>query len=293
MAGLVEEIQALALDPTVKVTDLLRRVKLAAVKLKLQEAVEWVDLELKGYFGVEDKDVPRYRHFQGQLMEQSPHFGTKSAYGDPESLRAFSYVILKDPISSLEELSQSTGTLAIALDAEFEKMIQDSNHGYLRSYHIKFGHHVPVSILSHLKDMVMDWACALENQGILGEGISFTVAEKQKAVEAGPSITINGDVGSFHHGDQNGHQNRTVIGSTDNSVNSLEINDTFDQLIQAVDSSIGNEHDREAILEIVKAMQAAQGTPDYKPLFQKWVGYLADYATVLSPFVPALTSLIK
>jgi hypothetical protein len=292
MAGLVEEIQALALDPTVKVTELLRRVKLAAVKLKLQDAVEWADLELKGYFGVEDEDVPHYRHFHGQLMERSPHFGTKPAYGDPESLRAFSYAVLKEPISSLEELSQTTGTLAVSLDATFEKMIQDSNHGYLRSYHIKFGHNVPISILSHLKDMVMDWACALENQGILGEGISFTVAEKQKAIEAAPSITINGNVGHLHHGDQNGHQNRTVISGADNSVNSLEINDTFDQLIQAVDSSIGNVNDREAILEIVEAMRAAQGTPEYKPLFQKWVGYVAEYATVLSPFVPALSGLI-
>ncbi|MGL3819971.1 hypothetical protein [Sphingopyxis sp. R3-92] len=291
MAGLVEEIQALALDPTVRVADLLRRVKLTAVKLKLQDAVEWVDLELQGYAGIEDKDVPLYRHFTGRLMEQSPHFGIKPAYGDPETLRVFSYVVLKEAVSSLEELAKAKGTLGSPLDADLEKMLHKNSEGYLRSYHISFGHNVPVSILSHVKDMVMDWACALESQGILGEGISFTVEEKKKAAEVAQSVTIH-NYGHLHQGDVTGHQNRTVVGSSDQSINSLEINDTFDQLIQVVDSSIGNENDRESILEIVRAMQAAQGTPEYKPLFQRWVGYVAEYAAILGPFVPALSGLI-
>ena len=290
MAGLVEEIQAQAIDPTVKLSDLLRRVKLAAAKLKLQETANWVDLEMGGYLDVQDKDIPAYRVANGQLMQRIANRGTIRAFGPPKLIAALSVMALREPISSLEELATANGSLAIPLDHEIASQLITAETGFGQSYHVTFGQNVPVSILSHVRDMVLDWACSLENQGILGEGISFSMEEKRKAEQAAQSITIN-NYGHMHQGDVNGHQNRTVVSSTDNSTNSLEISDTFDQLIQAVDSSIGNENDRETILELVRAMQAAQGTPEYKTLFQQWVGYLADYATVLGPFLPALSNL--
>jgi len=144
--------------------------------------------------------------------------------------------------------------------------------------------------MSHVRDMVLDWACALENEGILGEGISFSMEEKEKAEQAAQNITIH-NYGHFHQGDTHGHQNKTVIGSTDNSTNTISTENVFQQVIDAVNSSIGNENDRKEIVELVEAMQSAQGTSEYKPLFQKWVGYLADYVTVLGPFFPALSQL--
>lgn len=289
MAGLVEEIQALSLDPTVSISDLLRRVKLAAVKLNLQDAVEWVDLELKGYAGIEDNDVPQYRYAHGRLMEVSQHWGTKPALGDPKTIAFLSFIILKESISSLAELSKSDGKLAMPVDADIQANIFKAVGGYNRSLHVEFDKSVPIAIMSRVRDLVLDWACALEKQGILGEGISFSMEEKKKAEQAAQSVTIN--YGHIHNGDTHGNQNKTVIASTDNSVNTITTENVFDQLIQAVDSSIGNENDREAILDLVKAMQATQGTADYKPLFQKWVGYLAEYATVLGPFLPTLSQI--
>jgi len=47
--GLITEIQREAIDSTSSVSGLLRKVKLAAAKLKLDNLATWVDLELNGY----------------------------------------------------------------------------------------------------------------------------------------------------------------------------------------------------------------------------------------------------
>ncbi|MBP8233479.1 MAG: hypothetical protein KAY22_14335 [Rhizorhabdus sp.] len=80
MAGSVEEIQAQALDPNVKVSDLLRRVKLAAVKLQLEDTAEWVDRELRGYSDPET--VPTYRRTVGQLRAHTLFHGILPVMGN-------------------------------------------------------------------------------------------------------------------------------------------------------------------------------------------------------------------
>lgn len=291
MAGLVEEIQALALDSNVKVADLLRRVRLAAGKLGLSDTVEWASAELSGY--QPEDQIPAYRNIVGRVMVHSPYMGVYPLKGNAKIIDLLSQVTLRQAISTLEELAtKGADGLMVPVSREVVNMIDEENGG---GSDADLNKHITqaavVGIIDQVRNAVLDWAVALEGQGISGEGISFTVEEKKKAEQAAQNITIH-NYGHLHQGDVTGHQNRTVVGSMDQSINSLEINDTFDQLVQAVDSSIGNENDREAILEIVEAMRAAQGTPEYKPLFQKWVGYVADYATILGPFVPALSGLI-
>jgi len=71
MAGLIEEIQRDAIDRTVPVATLLRKVKLAAAKLKLPALEEWVESELNGYSGA----VPDYRKAKGQPRAFNPYNG--------------------------------------------------------------------------------------------------------------------------------------------------------------------------------------------------------------------------
>src|SRR5271166_6150518 len=53
MASIIEQIQHDALDRSVRASDLLRRVKLAATKLSLGTVEDWVEQELNGYKGRE------------------------------------------------------------------------------------------------------------------------------------------------------------------------------------------------------------------------------------------------
>ena len=64
MSSIILDLQKLATDGTQDITDLLRKAKLVATKLKLQRFLEWVDCELNGYVQVK---VPAYRKIHAEL----------------------------------------------------------------------------------------------------------------------------------------------------------------------------------------------------------------------------------
>jgi AbiTii len=69
MPTIIEQIQLDALSKSVSVSDLLRRVKLAAVKLGLGQIEDWVERELNGY----KTEVPDYRVVHGVPMAKHPY----------------------------------------------------------------------------------------------------------------------------------------------------------------------------------------------------------------------------
>ena len=74
MAGLVEEIQKAAIDSSVPVSTLLRRVKLAAVKLKLDSVEGWVEAKSSGYQN--GTPLPEYRKLGGSAMVETLYSGS-------------------------------------------------------------------------------------------------------------------------------------------------------------------------------------------------------------------------
>jgi hypothetical protein len=71
MSGLISEIQRSCLDDATTVESLLRRVKLAASKLKLGSLENWVNSELNGYSG----ELPGHRILHGQPAGWNPYNG--------------------------------------------------------------------------------------------------------------------------------------------------------------------------------------------------------------------------
>ena len=65
MPTFVEKLQQDAMNPEVRVSDLLRRVKFTAVQLGLGKVEDWVEQELNGYSGVKPPD---YRTVHGRPM---------------------------------------------------------------------------------------------------------------------------------------------------------------------------------------------------------------------------------
>ena len=194
-----------------------------------------------------------------------------------------------DSIAKVEVLAgDGTNEVIGKVHGSIEKNMNDAHGTPGTQYFVHTPQSVFLDILEQVRNLVLDWAISLEKAGILGEGISFTVEEKEKAVQAGPSISIGTFTGNLHQGDINGHQNRALVASTDNSVNSFEIDTVFQDLIQLIDSNVGNETHRTEIRNIIEQMEVTKGTSDYTPWFQKLVGYAADYASVLGPFLPTL-----
>jgi hypothetical protein len=293
MTGLVEEMQALALDKDIKVQDLLRRVRVAAIKLNLQGTAAWVDREIKGYAGVDIADMPEYRVWHGQLMQRHPIHGRRIVNGDPQMVGALSMVFLRDPMSSLESLLDVEGQdLAMKLDASTNDLLYKLfDSGW--SFYVLVGKNTIISAVAHVRDLVLDWALELESQGILGEGFSFNMTEKQKAQQTAPNITIHGLHGTFVNGGISGSQNRLNIKSSDSSHNSLDMDTTFTSLSQSIRDKVSDPKDREALLTIVKAMHSSRAEGNYQGLYQQLLANAANWMTVLTPFLPALTSYLR
>jgi len=287
VSGLIAEIQQDALDPSKRVVDLLRKVKLAAVKLQLDDAIEWADLELAGYEGVDEAELPPYRRGHGTLMQRD-RFGSRPATGDTFSVAALSQVFIREPLSSVEALADSEGTTcSIGLDKHIEARLKQAMGLTNCAFVIESSKSMLVAVIDRVRDLVLDWAVGLEKQGISGEGISFSMSERQKA--SASSITIHGNVTSIHSGDITGHQNRTVINSVDTSSNDLEIANVFESLTATISSQIADLGDREALLDAVERLQAARGSTDYAGAYRRFIELAANYVTILGPFLPALS----
>jgi hypothetical protein len=71
--SVVEQLQAAAIDPRIKVSDLVRRAKLVASKLGLGDFERWADAELQGYPA--GAVIPAYRQARGTPIWLHPTRG--------------------------------------------------------------------------------------------------------------------------------------------------------------------------------------------------------------------------
>ncbi len=286
VAGLVEEIQAQAIDRKSSVSDLLRKVKLAAVKLNLDEAVEWGERELTGYTKAED--VPDYRIIRGSMFSHPRFHGQMAISGDPETVIKLSTQRLFEPIASLESLldQESNGTLMIKLDEWITHRINQLNGGSHHPIYIHFTRSVIVTIIDRVRNMVLDWAVGLERQGIMGEGLSFSVAEKEKAASVGQTITIGTLYGGMNNASVTGDNNTTTVSAE----NSVQVdNSIFTDLSSAIESNVTDAADKEIMLALVEQLNQERGKSGFRLPFANLMEYAANYATVLGSGLIART----
>ena len=196
MTGLVEEIQKAAIDPNVRVSTLLRHVKLAAVKLKLDTIEQWVETELRGY--EDGSSVPNYRKLGGVAM-------ARDAYGrfEPiiigEGMDWMSAATAGEAIASIEALLDNTkkdGRLMKRYSAKLIANLSKSNGRQIVEAGCALQTSSFVQILDAVRNLVLDWAIGLERAGVTGEGISFTADEQRKAHMASSVINV-GSIGSM------------------------------------------------------------------------------------------------
>ena len=177
--GLVEEIQQAAIDPDVAVSTLLRRVKLAAVKLKLDTVQDWVELELNGYSG--KPDVPLYRKVNGSAMVRDSYQGWQPLVlsEGSEFLRKAS---VGDSVGSIEAmLANKTGDMVREYPASILEKLSESNNVRLIQGGCLISRPSFVAILDAVRNLVLDWVIELERAGVVGDGLSFTAREREKA----------------------------------------------------------------------------------------------------------------
>jgi len=180
---IVIELQQDALNGDIPVTDLLRKAYVIARKLKLSDFEKWIKLELDGYS--ENEEIPEYRNVNGSVQAWNPYHGWQPIYFEnPKTAEVISNRTNGQRVaeieSLLENISENGNNLQIPFSAEQENIICDA-----------IGERVQITmmtpstslirIIDAVRNIILNWALKLEENGVLGENMTFSDDEKDKA----------------------------------------------------------------------------------------------------------------
>jgi hypothetical protein len=190
--SIVRQLQAEALDPKTSVSDLLRKAKVVATKLELKDFLAWIEKELNGYNAMGKEDLPSYRIIQGETKAWNPYRGwipivaSTPQWGDALSDRG-----VNQPVGELDDILKSdSNTLEMSYSSE-GKMAIAKSIGMQTDIKFFMGRSSVAGILEGVRNTILDWSLKLEKEGILGEGLSFSQKEQEKALD--PNVTYKID----------------------------------------------------------------------------------------------------
>jgi len=193
----VLELQRECLAPGVSVADLLRKALVVARKLGVKDLQSWIENELNGYDAT--IKVPSYRITSGELKAWDAYHGAWIPYivRDPKSAELISKCEMRQSASELEDFARETiGGRAgiVAPFSPYQLQILDPDDGYTPSRHL--GRSAIVGIIDAIRNTILQWTLKLEEDGIVGGGMTFTPTEKATAAQAHYTINYNAPVGT-------------------------------------------------------------------------------------------------
>lgn len=188
---------------SVAVSTLLRKVKVAAVKLQLPDTIQWVDAELSGY----SDPVPSYRMISGRSMARDHYIGWQPIVAPTQILDGLRKRALGQSVSALEHLlADDNNNLMLPYPPNVVSALRQFNSDLSEAALFISKPHI-AAIVDKVRNLVLDWSLDLEKAGITGDGLSFSAREKSVAASSHINIQIDGS------------NARLNIGSEDNSFN--------------------------------------------------------------------------
>lgn len=188
MSSIVLELQRGALNSDIRVSDLLRKAFVVARKLNVNEFEKWILLELNGYPDAEEK--PQYRTLLGQPAAFTPFNGVERILIhnlDAGLIDEISTIYFDFPISQFEaDLDSGEPQFFTTYKTVGELMLTKALNKPGKPG-VVFERAQIQGILDAVRNIVLEWSLKLEQDGILGEELSFTQQEKQLA----SAITYN------------------------------------------------------------------------------------------------------
>ena len=231
---LVLQIQSDAMDESIPVTSLLRKTKAAAIKLGLEDELNWITLELEGYNEVSYEDLPKYRQLMGVMKVRNPYHGLQPLhFGDSELARTVSEAPAKQSTAELESILQSgPGPLQVQMSSKKINALMRAMKFPLEPV-LTVNRAAIVGILSAVRNLILNWSLEMEKAGVLGEGMTFGPTERANAQPVTQQFNIQnvGVLGNMHdHATAINNQN--VTGSIDLDA----VKQVIDQLSQQITS---------------------------------------------------------
>ena len=203
--SLVLDLQQEILKPDCDVLNALRKAHLIASKLKLIEFDEWILSELNGYYKTSLANAPDYRQVHGQLRAWNPYHGwIPVVLHDSKLEDVLCSRKLGESIDEIIELYRNAdGYVIINYPADISNKLDSMcDSPFKTNYSLHVSKHCLKSIIDKVINCLVEWTIKLEENGVLGENMSFNEFESATAKEIPQQIhyyygtVVNGNVNS-------------------------------------------------------------------------------------------------
>lgn len=263
MSSVVIELQRDALSGTVPVSDLLRKALVVAKKLKISEFEKWVANELNGY--EKDEDIPQYRRIRGVAKAWNPVHGWQPiAFPDNEMEEIVSGDVCYQTIAEIESLLKKSPDLDT-----FEKQFTAEQAQLLRksiNFHTEITLIIPstslVKIVDVVKTIILNWSMKLEEEKILGEGLTFTSTERETAEKV--SYNINNFYAPVQSPQIQQEATHPVQISSIHQLDVNSLNDFLKAISEKLDELVIASDKRQELDAEIKTLEAQAKSPNPK-----------------------------
>ncbi|HCF7185722.1 TPA: hypothetical protein ACVGOQ_005610 [Pseudomonas aeruginosa] len=268
---IVIQLQELASDRGHDIGDLLRKALMVSTKLNLTEFREWILAELNGYAGAANLSLPDYRLIQGDLRVQNPFHGLQPFLVPQDVHDLVTQVHVTESVASIEQLIESSknGHLVFYFSPEQERVLMSMQESFAPLRPLRaVGANKLAAILNTIRTRILEWSLSLESEGILGDGFSFSMSEKQTAMHS-QNIRIENFQGILGN----------VEGSSIKQTNIQHINASdFSSLARHLASQgVGDAEIRELELAVRNDPEPSSGK-GFGPQVSAWLGKMVALA---------------
>lgn len=218
MSSLVHELQADAYNSEIEISALLRKAYLISKKLHIKELEVCLHSELNGYQDI--KDIPDYREVSGELKAWNPYNGwIPVLLNDTQLINVLSNRKLPDPITNLEALLKGDDPFFLVPFNNDIRMMIAKMANFNTKYALQLSRNQVETIISKVRNMILEWAITLEGDGILGENMSFTSVEKNVAEKK--NYTVNNFYGPMN--------NTQIQQNSDNATQNMQVTNSINK----------------------------------------------------------------
>lgn len=180
--GIIQELQDEIINPDADINNILRKALLVSHKLQLKEFEKWIRNELNGYTDIDDLPVFR-KNIKGKLKYFNPFHGwcpiQFETGKEEDSLTTID--IMQSVPQILALIKDRKGNLSMKLPPEIVRCLwKDSCMPEMKT-RLFFDKSIFVNIVEQVKTNLLNWVLLLEDQGISGDSVSFSISEKEKA----------------------------------------------------------------------------------------------------------------
>lgn len=251
MPSLIPELITASLDPTVSVASLLQRGLVAASRLGVPDLVSWMSCEINGYSG---SPVPNYRKIRGVLVCED-EFG---AWGPVEfrnstALKMISTQPIPVSIAELEQLIVRGDSLIVFFSHANEELIRQGMRPQRRPA-VEIQSTQVYGLIQQVRNQILQWALDLESKSVRGEGMSFSLEERQIVAAQ-----------HYHFGDVTGSQIQIGSSGSNQSLAPGDSTGALNALINLLSDVLArNEIDGDVAAELVaelKTLEAQAESP--------------------------------